>query len=192
LNWDAIGAVGELVGAIAVVATLIYFSSQIRSMQSSEVSNVLDRIVSNELEILKMERESSALIVRGNRGETLTDEERLELWKIVQAHNSLGFHGHRRAVMTKRGTAVRAREFARVLVSNPIYLTIWTERSQRVSEVPEVAEWISTVGTFVTEIQEPRSPHASSATNRCPTPSFIEFSKTRASRRAAATAKDGK
>ena len=30
MNWDAIGAVGELVGAAAVVITLIYLSSQLR------------------------------------------------------------------------------------------------------------------------------------------------------------------
>lgn len=156
MNWDAIGAVGEVVGAIAVVATLIYFSLQIRSMRSSEVSNLLESIVSNELEILKMERESSALIVRGNRGDPLTDEERLELHSIVQAHNTFGFHGHRREVMLRRGTTVRAREFARTLVRNPIYLSIWAEHNQRISEVRELAEWVSTVGRYVTEIQEGR------------------------------------
>lgn len=30
MNWDAIGAVGEVIGAIAVVATLIYLSLQTR------------------------------------------------------------------------------------------------------------------------------------------------------------------
>ena len=30
LNWQAIGAVGELIGAVAVVATLIYLSIQLR------------------------------------------------------------------------------------------------------------------------------------------------------------------
>ena len=30
MNWDAIGAVGELVGAIAVVITLVYLAIQIR------------------------------------------------------------------------------------------------------------------------------------------------------------------
>lgn len=30
MNWDAIGAAGELVGGIAVIGTLIYLSSQIR------------------------------------------------------------------------------------------------------------------------------------------------------------------
>ena len=30
MNWDAIGAVGEILGAIAVVATLFYLANQIR------------------------------------------------------------------------------------------------------------------------------------------------------------------
>ena len=30
MNWDAIGAIGEIIGAIAVVASLIYLSVQIR------------------------------------------------------------------------------------------------------------------------------------------------------------------
>jgi hypothetical protein len=36
VNWEAIGAVGEIVGAIAVVATLFYLASQIR--QNTRVS----------------------------------------------------------------------------------------------------------------------------------------------------------
>ena len=38
MNWDALGAVGEIVGAMAVVLTLIYLSRQIR--HSSDVSKV--------------------------------------------------------------------------------------------------------------------------------------------------------
>ena len=30
MNWDAIGAIGEIIGAIAVVATLGYLAVQIR------------------------------------------------------------------------------------------------------------------------------------------------------------------
>ena len=30
MNWDAIGAVGEIVGAMAVVVSLVYLGSQIR------------------------------------------------------------------------------------------------------------------------------------------------------------------
>ncbi len=30
MNWDAIGAVGEILGAVAVVVSLVYLSTQIR------------------------------------------------------------------------------------------------------------------------------------------------------------------
>ena len=37
MNWDAIGAVGEIIGAIAVVVSLIYLAAQIRQ-NSNQVS----------------------------------------------------------------------------------------------------------------------------------------------------------
>ena len=40
MNWDAIGAVGEILGAIAVVATLFYLASQIRHANRESQSNV--------------------------------------------------------------------------------------------------------------------------------------------------------
>lgn len=48
MNWEAIGAVGELIGAVAVVATLIYLAVQIRqntkSVQSTNFSTWMDAI----------------------------------------------------------------------------------------------------------------------------------------------------
>ena len=45
MNWDAIGAVGEILGAIAVLATLIYLARQIRQnteeMRASRVEGTL-------------------------------------------------------------------------------------------------------------------------------------------------------
>jgi len=34
MNWDAIGAIGEIVGALAVVLSLIYLATQIRASNS--------------------------------------------------------------------------------------------------------------------------------------------------------------
>jgi hypothetical protein len=36
VNWDALGAIGEIVGAVMVLATLVYLASQIR--QTNEIS----------------------------------------------------------------------------------------------------------------------------------------------------------
>ena len=39
MNWDAIGAVGEIIGALAVVVTLAYLAVQIRaSTRETEVN----------------------------------------------------------------------------------------------------------------------------------------------------------
>lgn len=34
MNWDAIGAVGEVLGAVAVIATLAYLAVQVRHLKS--------------------------------------------------------------------------------------------------------------------------------------------------------------
>jgi hypothetical protein len=44
MNWEAIGAIGEIVGAVAVVGTLVYLASQVRSAKTATIdSNRLTR-----------------------------------------------------------------------------------------------------------------------------------------------------
>ena len=38
MNWDAIGAVGELLGAVAVILTLVYLASQIRQNTATSLA----------------------------------------------------------------------------------------------------------------------------------------------------------
>ena len=49
MNWDAIGSIGEIIGAIATVATLLYLSLQIRSntrvTKRQSLDDVIDRII---------------------------------------------------------------------------------------------------------------------------------------------------
>jgi hypothetical protein len=46
LDWEAVGAIGEIVGAVGVLATLIYLAAQIRdntrSLQAASLQSVLD------------------------------------------------------------------------------------------------------------------------------------------------------
>ena len=48
MNWDAIGAVGEIIGAIAVIATLLYLARQIqdsaRAARSASVTDATNAI----------------------------------------------------------------------------------------------------------------------------------------------------
>ncbi len=82
MNWDAIGAIGEIVGAVAVVASLAYLAAQIRN-QNRESRLAAMHEISNDF------RESTSKILDGDLShifvkalesfEILTEEERLRL-----------------------------------------------------------------------------------------------------------------
>ncbi len=74
MNWDAIGAVGEIVGAIAVVATLIYLSVQTRHNAASTQS-------STEVEA---SRQFSAWITRASLDDSIH-----KIWDDVQTETPL-------------------------------------------------------------------------------------------------------
>ena len=48
MNWDAIGAIAELLGAVGVIASLVYLASQIRQnsklLRSSAASTTTDSV----------------------------------------------------------------------------------------------------------------------------------------------------
>lgn len=78
MNWDAIGAVGELVGAAAVVATLLYLSVQMRlSREAAQVQSSYSTIdVYSQWRSHLIDNERLAMIVaKADRGEALTPEE---------------------------------------------------------------------------------------------------------------------
>lgn len=79
MNWDAIGAVGETIGAIAVVATLIYLSTQIRQNNKLLSSDSRQTLVSNDLTSLISNVENSDVFAKLVSKELLSAEEQLRL-----------------------------------------------------------------------------------------------------------------
>lgn len=79
MNWDAIGAVGEIIGAIAVVATLIYLSTQIRQNNKLLSSDSRQTLVSNDLTSLISNVENSDVFAKLVSNELLSAEEQLRL-----------------------------------------------------------------------------------------------------------------
>ena len=88
MNWDAIGAIGEIVGATAVVISLIYVALQLRA-------NSQETRIASQHEITEAFRNSISsvqdpqradLIVKAMDGlEELSDSERLQLVSIAQS-----------------------------------------------------------------------------------------------------------
>jgi hypothetical protein len=66
MNWNAIGAIGEILGAVAVVVTLIYLSIQLRQ---------------NSLQIRIASSQTAVSNYSGNIIDVLSDVDRLDLFR---------------------------------------------------------------------------------------------------------------
>ena len=88
MNWEAIGAIGEILGAIAVVATLIYLARQIRqNSQAVEIAALRDTTEqwNQWSEVVATSPELAEIVVRGNRSyKQLPDVEALQYGAYVQ------------------------------------------------------------------------------------------------------------
>jgi len=71
MNWDAIGAVGEFIGAILVGATLIYLAFQLRQNTKALTSSTFQAVSSNmasNMEFFAGDPTISALLVQAQDG----------------------------------------------------------------------------------------------------------------------------
>ena len=65
MNWEAIGAVGEILGAVAVVATIVYLARQVRD---------------NSRQVKLNSSHSFAALVQDAYGSVYTNEQTLRAW----------------------------------------------------------------------------------------------------------------
>ncbi len=87
MNWEAVGALGELVGAVAVVATLVYLARQVKTSSrtsaiESRVSN--QRSYSEFLGQLIADPKLDEMYKRGRKDfSALTEEERARFTNLA-------------------------------------------------------------------------------------------------------------
>jgi len=73
-----LGSIGELIAAIATVATLLYLAAQIRQSTSAMKTSALSSL--HDVQLLTRDNDKyNALILRSLRNEELTPEERLHM-----------------------------------------------------------------------------------------------------------------
>jgi hypothetical protein len=91
MNWDAIGAIGEIIGALAVFLTLIYLSMQIRqntrAVQASAVDSAINQ-VNHIRDAVFTDPEVTSMFRRGNEDpESLSEEDKIRYRLLL--HNAL-------------------------------------------------------------------------------------------------------
>lgn len=88
MNWEAIGAVGEILAAIAVIVTLIYLAKQIRqNSQAVQVSALRDTTEQwhRWSEVLAASPELADIVAKGNKSyDQLPENEAMRYGAYVQ------------------------------------------------------------------------------------------------------------
>jgi len=94
MNWDAIGAVGEIIGALAVVVTLIYLARQIQTQGKATIGETMSSWLSDYnvliIEVLR-DGEVANILRRGLTDfEVLDGDEQLRfhVWMVAHALNA--------------------------------------------------------------------------------------------------------
>ena len=99
MNWDALGAVGEIIGAGAVIATLYYLSLQIKInsieiSKSADVQRAQSTHNTNAMYIqvwqpLMQDSELASIYLKGINNELLDDVERLRFCVYINTFLAL-------------------------------------------------------------------------------------------------------
>jgi len=75
MNWEAIGAIGEVIGALAVVVSLIYLASQIRLNNSLARNDSLQTVLQSEMNFASIIINNADIWDRVIAGESFSDRE---------------------------------------------------------------------------------------------------------------------
>jgi hypothetical protein len=117
MNWDAAGAIGEIIGAFAVLITLVYLVKQIR--HSTDVSKVtvyheaISQIVESGLE-----PDFASLLVKIQSDEVLTPEEQTRSFTLATAF----IFGHEILLHLFRQGQVDEQLWENIIANNMVFL----------------------------------------------------------------------
>ena len=88
MNWDAIGAIGEVTGAVAVVVTLAVLIVQLRQSTAEVRANSIRTLLDKSIDLFgeAMDTDIPAIVAKQKQGEALSDTE-LERFTLFVRRN---------------------------------------------------------------------------------------------------------
>ena len=88
MNWDAIGAIAELLSAVAVFVTLVYLALQIRQNTRAVRSSAVDASINSVIDVrglMIQDSEMADIFLRGNSDpDSLDRTENFRYWLMLQ------------------------------------------------------------------------------------------------------------
>jgi hypothetical protein len=124
MNWDALGAIAELAGAVAVVASLLYLGRQFRHSSTYALESIYYQAVAS----FTSSPEVASVVSRGMSDlDSLTDEEQYhffalfhQLFSAVEQFSEQSTRG-----LANPGSVERIRKVAHSYMANPEFQILW-------------------------------------------------------------------
>jgi hypothetical protein len=136
MNWDAVGATGDIVGALAVVVSLVYVAIQIRQNTKATRQQSYHDLITRRSQVffgkVAESRDVSKLWVAGGSGEALDeiDSQRfVSLMIDLMSHFQDVYLQHQSGVIEDHVWLAERRILAAV-ISAPVFVEFWEAISQ--------------------------------------------------------------
>jgi hypothetical protein len=158
MNWDAAGALGEIIGATAVVVSVIYLAVQIRSARADSASAATASVVegfSRWRSTILQNTDVAEALTKANRQEALTERELLQVRMVFDELLVLSIIGPGEVEGRGTGHSPAILEYLKMMFEeNPGLIPYW-QRYRRVAmrlsedSVSAIDEIIATLGDEV-------------------------------------------
>jgi hypothetical protein len=148
MNWEAIGSIGEVVGAVAVIATLIYLSRQIRQHTSalrSTATQAAHDQAGSVYHLLCSDPEMAGIFRRGTSApDELTADElaRLNAFHSLTQFYLQNWYWQTRARLMDDALLSSWSAITAGVSATPGFKQFWAQRRHVYS--PEYREWLET------------------------------------------------
>ncbi len=134
MNWDAIGAIGEVIGGVGVIATLLYLSIQIRqntkATEKQSVRDAMEFIYSSSSPLIQ-DQALAEIYLRGmTRFEDLDEPEKIRFHYLCTTRLQAAQTSS--ALLEDDGELVGIRAWVTRMLRNAGFRTWWLERGQYV------------------------------------------------------------
>ncbi len=137
MNWEAIGAIGEIVGAFAVVLTLAYLAIQIRQNSNLAKATIREHRTDSSQKVIFAVSDIADLIVKRQEGAELSSAETLKINLIFRAMyrdwEGYAYQKHTGLLDDSEWKAIQ--ETWRDVLTNEIARESWNQYKQQYSEI---------------------------------------------------------
>ncbi len=136
MSWDALAAIAEALGAVAVLASLIYLATQIRQNTQMIKSSIRQELTANTRDVVFKTIDLADVMSKATNGEALTPVEEFQLNQLHRAAFRVFedfAYQHAHGLLDHSEWAARL-ESIRVAMSMPHVRTNWLETREQYSE----------------------------------------------------------